>query len=251
MNDTQNVWRLNIKKSDGYLLIVAILLFLLTVSFATSVPTAPVAPTYISNTTYTSGLINRSTDTKGTITTVTLSATQQDYKWKAYVGNVSGTLALADSNGMAIYDWNTGTPVGEIYVSRFSNINWNTIACVDQTSINTEQTGLSMSATVADNLNATFNATNHAGFSVGTTPISGCRSTATYINGNPQSMSPTARFQEVLLRDTATGNLVYTTLVNASAAGYNNQNYDFQIIVGENESSTTPTRYFFWVELGS
>jgi len=248
MNETGNIWKLNLKKSDGYVVLIAILLFLLTVSFATSLPSASIV-NYVSNTTYTSGLQNRSTDAKGTITTVTLSATQQDYKWKAYVGNVSGTLALADASGDAIYDWNLGTPMGEVYVSRFSNINWNSIGCADQTSINTEQTGISMSAGAADSINATFNATNHASFNVSTTLVSGCRSAATYINGNPQAMGPTAAFQEILLRDTSNGNLIYTTLINDNTVGYNGQQYDFQIIVGENESSTIPSLYYFWVEL--
>jgi len=245
-----NVWRLSIGKSDSFLILVIVLIFLISVSFASSVPTAPVAPTYVSNTTYTSGIVNRSIDAKGTITTITMSATQQDYKWKAYVGNVSGKLALANANGVAIYDWNTGTVTGEVYVSRFSNINWGSVNCVDQPSINAEQTGISMSSSAADSINATFNATNHRAFNVSTTLVNGCRSTATYINGLPQSMGPTASFQEVLLRDTGTGNLVYTSLINAATAGYNNQNYDFQIIVGENESATVPTMYYFWVELG-
>jgi hypothetical protein len=249
MDQNKNIWRLNVKKSDVYLVFIVLLLFLLTVSFAVSVPSAPLI-TYVSNTTYTSGIVNRSVDAKGTITTLTLSATQQDYKWKAYVGNVSGKLALADANGVAIYDWNTGTPTGEIYVSRFSNINWNNINCADQTSINNEQIGISMSATSADSINATFNATNHLPFDVGTTPMSNCRSTATYLNGLPQAMSPSAVFQEILLRDTGTGNLVYASRINAATPGYNNLNYDFQIIVGENESASIPTVYYFWVELG-
>jgi hypothetical protein len=222
----------------------------LSVSFVTSVPSAPII-NYVSNTTYTSGLVNRSVDAKGTITTVTLSSTQQDYKWKAYVGNVSGTLALADAGGKAIYDWSSGTVTGEVYVSRYSNINWNNMACVLQSTIDAEESNLSMSTTVKDNINNTFNATNHVSFLVGTTNISGCRSTATYINGVPQVMGPAANFQEILLRDTGTGNMVYAGLINAGTLGFNNVNkYDFQVIVGENESATIPTNYYFWVELG-
>jgi hypothetical protein len=45
--------------------------------------------------------------------------------------------------------------------------------------------------------------------------------------------------------------MVYTGLINSHTLGYDGvQNYDFQIIVGENESATTPSTYFFWVELG-
>ena len=249
MNNYKNIWNVNIRRSRGYLILVAILVFLSTVSFVVSVPSAPVI-TYISNTTYTSGIVNRSTDVKGTITTVVLTSTQQDYKWKAYVGNVSGTLALSDASGKAIYDWSSGTALGEVYVSRFSNINWNSVSCAIQTSIDNEETGISMATSIKDNINSTFNATNHVTFSVGTTPMNGCRSTATYLNGAAQVMTSSASFQEILLRDNSTNNLVYTGIINASTNGYNNQRYDFQIIVGENESATNPSPYFFWVELG-
>jgi hypothetical protein len=250
MNDYKSIWNVNIRNSAGYLLFVFLLIFLLSVSFVISVPTAPTTPTYVSNTTYTSGTVNRSMDAKGTITTITLSATQQDYKWKAYVGNVSGKLALSNAGGLAIYDWTSGTPTGEVYVSRFSNINWNNIVCANQTSINAEQIGISMNASSKDSINSTFNYTTHVGFNVGTTPISGCRSTATYINGAVQSMGPAALFQEVLLMDNNTDNMVYTGLINSNTAGYDNQHYDFQIVIGENESSTIPSNYYFWVELG-
>ena len=245
MNDYKNIWNVNIRKSSGYLLFVLLLVFLLSVSFVVSLPTAPVAPTYISNTT--SGLVNRSIDAKGTITTVTLSSTQQDYKWKAYVGNVTGKLALSNAGGQAIYDWTSGTPTGEVYVSRFSSITWASIACADQTAINNEQTGISMGTGIRDNINATFNYTTHTPFLTGVVPLSGCRSTATYVNNAAQSMS-SARFQEILLM--SGGNLVYAGLINASSAGYDNNNYDFQMIIAENESSTIPSTYFFWVELG-
>ncbi|MGV8085990.1 MAG: hypothetical protein ACP5N1_00010 [Candidatus Woesearchaeota archaeon] len=238
-----------IEKIGIYLFFTMLIIFLLSISLVVAIPAAPLV-NYVSNTSYTSGLTNRSTDVKGTITTITLSANQQDYKWKAYVGNVTGRLVLDDSSGQSIYDWSTGVVAGEVYVSRFSNIDWSSIACADQTSINTEQTGLSMSLTVKDNINATFNYTTHSPFTVGTTPISGCRSTATYVNDAAQPTFSSAYFQEILLRDTVTNNLLYTGIINSSSTGYNGQSYDFQIIVGENESSSIPTRYFFWVELG-
>jgi hypothetical protein len=251
MNNYKNIGNVNIRRTGGYLLLVALLMFILSVSFVVSMPTAPTAPTLISNTTYTSGLVNRSTDTRGTITTITLSATQQDYKWKAYVGNVSGKLALANSGGQAIYDWSTGTVTGEVYISRFSNINWATIGCVNQASWEAEHTALGISFTASDNINATFNATNHAALTVGTNPVlNGCKSTATYLSGVAQPMNAAALFQEILVRDTGTSNMVYVGKINANTAGYNGWNYDFQMIVAENESASMPSTYFFWVELG-
>jgi hypothetical protein len=234
-----------------FLVLLSILIFS---KFVMALPTAP-SINYISNTSATTGLFNRSVDIKGTITTITLDANQQDYKWKAYVGNVTGKVALDNANGQSIYDWNLGTSGGgEVYVSKYSNINWNNISCVDQPSIDAEQASLSMSAIGADNINSTFNFTNHRSFNVGANSglrnMSGCRSTATYINDTAQAMGSGAFFQEILLRDSNTGNMVYATFIESAHQGYDNQQYDFQLLVAENESATVPTLYYFWVELG-
>ncbi|MGV8086784.1 MAG: hypothetical protein ACP5N1_04080 [Candidatus Woesearchaeota archaeon] len=224
------------------------LLILSKLAFA--LPSAP-AINYVSNSSAAAGLSNRSTDTKGTITVVTLSANQQDYRWKAYVGNVTGKVALDDVNGQSIYDWDLGVGTGgEVYVSRFSNINWDSIDCVNASTIDSEQTGLSMPLNSKDNINSTFNETTHRSFNVGTIPISGCRSTATYINDTAQTMGPAAYFQEILLRDTVTSNLLYATLMETAQLGFDEETHDFQLLVAENESSTVPSTYFFWVELG-
>jgi hypothetical protein len=181
---------------------------------------------------------------------LTLSANQQNYKWKAYVGNVTGTLALDDANGYSIYNWNLGNSSGgEVYVSRYSSINFNSISCANQTAVNNDQTVTGMSSASADSINNKFNATTHRSFNVSTTTMSGCRSTATYVNDAPQTMGPSALFQEILLMDNDT-KMVYTTLIENDEAGYNNLDYDFQLIVAENESATVPTVYYFWVELG-
>jgi hypothetical protein len=215
-----------------------------------ALPSAPIIQ-YVSNSSAVTGLANRSTDMPGTITTIVLSANQQDFKWKAYVGNVTGKVALDDANGKSIYDWNLGTAGGgEVYVSRFSNINWASMACALQATIDTESAAVGISTSAGDGINRTFNETTHRAFSVGTVPISGCRSIATYINDVPQVMGPSAYFQEVLLRDTVSGNMVYSTLMESAHLGYDNQLHDFQLLVAENESATVPTTYFFWVELG-
>ena len=224
--------------------------------FIIALPSAPAPPNYISNSTATSGLANRSVDAKGTITTITLSANQQDYKWKAYIGNVTGKVALDNANGQSIYDWDIGTAGGgEVYVSRYSNINWDNITCVDDASVAAEQISLGIPSGAADNINSTFNYTNHRGFSVGSNsgviPISGCRSTATYISDNPQTMNSSAYFQEILLHDASTGNMVYSTFIESARTGFDNAPHDFQLLVAENESATVPSIYYFWVELGS
>lgn len=236
---------------------VLIVLFIITATlfFMVEVNAAPSSPqiTYVSNSTYTPTSANRSMDAKGTITVVTMTLNQQDYKWKAYVGNVTGTLALDDAGSKSIYDWSLTTITGEVYVSRASSVTWANVSCVNQTVIDNEQSAVGMSASARDNINSTFNFTVHRSFLVGTKNIteSTCRSTATYINDAAQTMSVNAVFQELLLKDDLSGSLIYTTLLEQNQASYDGSSvYDFQLIVAENESASIPNNYYFYVELG-
>jgi len=230
---------------------IGILALIISSSFIWALPAGPVI-NYISNSTAASVSTNRTQDEKGTITVITLDSNQQDYKWKAYVGNVSGKLALDDASTKTIYDWTLGTPTGEVYVTRASSVAWASIECANETVISNEQTALGMLSSDNDNINKTFNFTVHANIDVATNTIanSTCPSTATYVDDVPQTIDETANFQEVLLSDPLTGSLVYTTTIENNQYGYNNETFDFQLLVAENESSTTPTLYYFFVELG-
>lgn len=228
-----------------------LLAIILSSSFIWALPAGPVI-NYVSNSTATSVSANRSTDAKGTITIVTLDSNQQDYKWKAYVGNVSGKLALDDGTTATIYDWTLGTPSGEVYVTRASSVSWDNVTCANDSVITNEQSALGMTDLDSDNINKTFNYTAHQSFLVGTKNItqSSCRNTATYVSDSPQVVDENALFQEVLLADSLTGSLIFTTVIEDNQAGYNDAPFDFQLLVAENESSATPTLYYFFVELG-
>jgi hypothetical protein len=238
------------KKTKWFFL--GLLGMLLLSSFVHALPAGPVV-TYVSDTTAATLTANRS-DAKGTITTVTMSIGQQDYKWKGYVGNVTGNLVLDDANAKSLYDWTLGSITGEVYATRSSStINWANVSCVNQTVINAEQTALSISATSVDNINRTFSSTSHKSFLVGSKNIanSTCRSTATYVNDSPQVVNETAVFQEVLLRDDFANSMIYTTFIENDQLGYDGAStYDFQLLVAEDESSSTPSTYYFYVELG-
>ncbi len=231
---------------------VGLLAVLLLSSFISALPAGP-SITYVSNSTATPISTSRSQDVKGTITVVTMSAKQQDYKWKAYVGNVTGHLALDDANAKSIYDWALSTITGEVYASRTSSINWANITCANTTVVTNEEAALGLAISIPDNINNTFSYLNHTSFLVGTKNITqdSCKSTATYVNSTAQVVNDTANFQEILLQDGATGSLVYSTLINNDQLGYDGVNtYDFQMIIAENESATIPTTYYFYVELG-
>lgn len=186
----------------------------------------------------------------GSFTTLVLNATTQTSKWKAYVGNVSGRLALRDGSEASIYDWDLVTVTGEVYASRNASIDWSGIGCVQDGVVTEEQQQLGMGSGEIDSINKTFNDTVHASFYVGTTlvPNSNCRAIATYVNNNPQSPDESALFQEILLDDGQ--RMVYATLLENDAAGYNAEQFDFQMIVAENPTVTIPSTYYFWAELG-
>lgn len=237
-----------------YMLLV-LLIITATLSIVVQVSAAPASPqiTYVSNSTYTSISANRSVDEKGTITVLTMTLNQQNYRWKAYVGNVSGKLSLDDATASTIYDWSLTTINGEVYVSRASSITWANVSCVNQTVINNEQSFFGMSPSSRDSINGTFNHTVHSSFLIGTKNItaSSCRSAFTYVNDAPQPISESSNFQEILLRDELSGSMIYATILEQDQTSYDGvSTYDFQLIVAENESSSVPTNYYFYVELG-
>ncbi len=186
----------------------------------------------------------------GSFTTLVLNATSQTQKWKAYVGNISGTLALRDSTNLSIYRWDLTTITGEVYASRNASINWTNIDCVQNSTLNNEETELNIDNNAVDSINETFNTSIHKQFYVGTTqiPQSSCRAIATYVNDQAQTPDVNADFQLILLEDQVS--MVYATLLEDSTAGYDNSQFDFQMIVAEDPTVTTPNTYYFWAELG-
>ena len=212
----------------------------------------PQGPTIISNKTdnYTPIPDTQITTAGGSFTTLILNATTQTLRWKAYVGNVSGKLALDDANGKSIFDWRVASVTGEVYTTRNSTIDWSSIQCANSTTINNEDLSMNMSLSSPDTINKTFNVSIHKSFYVGTILMqnSTCRSIATYVNDTAQASLESASFQEMLLQD-GYNRMVYATLINQNTTGYNNQKYDFQMIVAENEWQTTPTTYYLYVEL--
>jgi hypothetical protein len=231
------------------------ILLTITLSLVAIVNAAPAGPqiSYISNSTATLIMANRSQDAQGTITILTLDARQQDYKWKAYVGNVTGSLSLDDASTATIYDWTLASISGEVYVTRASSVNWGNVSCANTTVIANEDTFMGVASSVQDSINKTFNATVHKSFLVGAKNItnSTCRAIATYVSDAKQTINEAAKFQEVLLRDDISSSLIYTTLIDNDQTSYDGSStYDFQLIVAENESASTPTTYFFYVELG-
>lgn len=196
------------------------------------------------------GSVGSLTTAGGSFTTLVLNTTTQTPRWKAYVGNVTGTFTLDDADGNTLYDWSTNTFTGEVFASRSSAVDWGQVQCVQDSNILAEHTALNMTAVQVDNINRTFNDTIHAEFWVGSSFFaqSNCRAIATYVNDASQTPDVNADFQVVLLDDTS--NLVFTALVENDQTGFDSQPYDFQMIVPESDRQATPQTYYFYTELG-
>jgi len=220
-----------------------------------AIPNGPISITHISNSTSTSSGVGtlRSGDDGGYITTVLLDTLQQNYGWKAYVGNITGKLTLDDAGGQTIYDWTLTTVSANVYISRNDTVQWSSLSCAARSVIEAEDVFIGKSAASDESINKTFNGTTHKAFTVAGVTISQstCPAIATFVNDAAQSSGVNNLFQEILLSD-SNGNLIYTTRAETGGAiGYDENTYDFQVIVPDDETPSTITNYYFYVEIGN
>ena len=208
--------------------------------------------TSVSNTTKNAASAAMVNVSGGYINVFNITARVQDPRWKGFVGNVTGSFTLDDSTGSTLYDWQLSSLTGKIFATRSnSTVNWANIGCANLTTLNTEADALNLS-NLDDTLNATFNysaGATHNAFYVGAVPIlaNTCPTLNTYQNNATQDSA----FEEIALYSDP--NIIYATLMEQGAVGYNGQNYDFQEIVPENGtpgfSGSTP--YYLYIELGN
>ena len=81
---------------------------------AQSDPSAPTSIRNVSTITTTPGPGTVLNSTGGSILTLDINATTQNYRWKGFVGNVTGELALLDSALNRLVTWNVQTITGEL-----------------------------------------------------------------------------------------------------------------------------------------
>src|SRR3989338_3034243 len=212
------------------MLMLAIALFIAFIGASSAEPSGPTITFMNNETKATSGAATINTS-GGSITTVILNTTTQNLRWKAYVGNVTGTLTLDDASDNTIFDW-TG------------------INCSNSTHITNENKAINHTNR-DDNITATFSQQLHSGFYVGTRQIlaNTCKSLHTYVNSTSQN----SRFEEVAMYDGAKstgGHVVYAAPLEQDQYGFDNSTYDFQMIVPENglPGFQSSTAYYFYVE---
>lgn len=249
------------KKNLGLIFFIAIALisFMSIISYTYGAPTGA-SLTNVSTTQKGAANPDWNNGTKGAIHIVRLTAEQQNIKWKAYVGNVSSTFVLDDSDDYSIYQWTITSFTGQVYITRDGSVTWGTVDCANITNKEAEDTAIDHTSTSEDSVNSTFTSTSHRDFTVASNPITDgdCFSTATWANDTTQSPSATTPFTEVLLWDSTGGDMIYTTFVENDASSYRNDTastnvtYDFQAIVPEDGDAVDPTlTYYFYLELTS
>ncbi len=251
-------------------------------------PSAPRSITFVANSTnnYPNGTMLNAT--RGYIFTYNIDERAPTFKWIGYVGNISGSYALQDSNGYRLYNWNLATTKGEVYATKEGPGTdgdgdddgdqggipaWESISCANLGNLTWEEdlfnhtTARGAKANEDSYLN-TF--TVHGGtwslsqsFYVGEevqVTGTGCYGLNTYTNDTLTS----GNWDEVALMDGTTEDerasgyldkqydIIYASLIENNTAGYNNgSTYDFQIMLPQSglEGSQPNKAFFFYIEL--
>ena len=191
----------------------------------------------------------------GNVSHLVINDTRVTAHWQGYYGRIAGVITLDDGKNNTLFDWQLANPVGEIFASNSSSVNWANTTCVNLT--NSASNGMTkvnasiiedtfnMSHTDADGVNETFNYTFTDSFTVGERLIDSsknCPLVYLYVNNAPQQ----ADFKEVLLTDNTS--VIFTALLENDLPGFDGSPWDFQLIVPENQAPGT-TDFYFFVEL--
>ena len=218
----------------------------------------------------------------GNITEMNIYGFTRTQTWQGYMGNVSGTIFLADYWDNQMYNWSLASPSGEVYASRNDTLNWYLVQCFNFTangssSVNddlqngsTNLYGMNLTQLEAayginytqhdiDGVNETFSLTgtqewgggfahnlfytNNLQFSAGE-----CLSTTLFSSvGVVQG-----QFQEVLLYEPQARQPVFVSILDEeNPAGFDDRPHDFEMLVLEDGHGTdrATTAYYFYVEL--
>ncbi|MFC2135543.1 hypothetical protein ACFLTH_13095 [Bacteroidota bacterium] len=183
----------------------------------------------------------------GNVTNIDIDSQSITTKWAGFYGDVTGGISLEDGSGNAFYNWSDASPTGEVFATRDSNPTWGSIACASAGNVNTEADELDLTAGM-DNLTSTFCETcgNHTAFDVAAASFTADQCTFR-TNAYNSTGSQTDNWDQILLWEGT--NVVYTTIINQDTDGFTGSNYDFQLLVGENSSTSVLTQYYFFVEI--
>ena len=234
-------------RANRILLISVLLVVLLSVSVYAVEPFGASVTAGVGERAAADGAGNDPNAIAGNITNLTISGFSITQSWQGYYGNVTGTIQLADSSDNVLYNWSTASPLGEVYTSNeSSSIQWDSIACFNLSNVSEYfEEDFNISDYANDGLNETFNLNNHAGFYTNNVEhtTGECNNTKVFGSGG------SATYDEVLLTDGTS--LVFASLLQEDASGFDGGLYDFEMLVLEDGhgTDTDTSTYFFWVEL--
>ncbi|MFH1802559.1 MAG: hypothetical protein ABH864_03840 [archaeon] len=236
-------------KTGLLVLLLFVALFFLASNTVQADPVGPDSVVFESNTTKNTTSTYMLNVSGGRVVIFNMTSDSQNNHWKAFIGRVSGSFTLDDAGGSTVYDWSLGSIGGEVYATRNSStINWNNLSCATISNMESENAKMSHTSP-QDNITATFDDTTHDEFFVATVNISldSCSTLNTYVANATQDTS----FEEVALYEYTGGNMVYATILEENAYGYDNRTYDFQMIVPEVASPgwSGATAYYLYVEI--
>ncbi len=248
-------------------------------------PSKPTSMNYKYNSTNSYPLGDVHNYTRGFIHTVNIEEKQPTFKWVGVVGNISGSYALQDSHGYALYDWTMTTVKGEIYATRHGGTyipNWEYMECATSGNITQEVIQLNHTTTYGATANedaldttftedgADFNAF-YIGQDVRITDSATC--SGVNLNMNDSHSSVGKNWTELALVDnygdgSAPGDGFYETetpgvrykqrltfvsiLQNGSMGYHVNNTYNFQMLLPQSGlagDTVANIAYYFYVEL--
>jgi len=137
----QNIEKRNLKIFvNGSLILIVITMIFLSLNFLFAAnPSGSDTLTSVTNETKSAVGTKMFNVSGGYLSTFNLSSTVQNSRWKAFIGNVTGSFTLDDSTGATIYDWSIATITGRVYATRQSGaITWASVNCSNATYLNTE-----------------------------------------------------------------------------------------------------------------
>jgi hypothetical protein len=170
--------------------------------------------------------------------------------WQGYYGNVVGNVTLKDADSNSFYNWESVSPNGEVYATRSPTVTWENIRCANLAELQSENVLLGVNESAGDSITNTFrNTSNFNMFFTGNVKIDSSQNCyATHLNDMTGVQD--TNYAEILLSDSTL--MVYTALLDPGTIGFDGNEYDFEMLVGENghNDDTTPTMYYFYIEIG-
>ncbi|MBW2972575.1 hypothetical protein KY359_06065 [Candidatus Woesearchaeota archaeon] len=250
------------KHLDMWLLLGLMLLSSASIAIAAGLPEGPTTLTIDATSRRTAVTSPTLEAVAGNVTQLTVAGSTVTQTWQGYYGNVTGTVTLDDANNNTMYDWSLASPEGEIYASQAA-VTWTSgnVKCYDlelsdgsysaHVTLAELEASLGLASDDVDGVDETFpESTSYDSFYAGEYLIDAtCPTTQTY---NGSEVKDANSFQEVLLYDNTSNEIVYAAIIEETEpVGFNDQNWDFQMLVGEDghNGDTSTTTYYFYVEL--